>query len=205
MSRIYIILALVLVLLAGGLLFLPASQWSTELEPEVLFKEINDPARFVTVDYVAERLINEDPAIMLVDVRPTDEAGAFTLPAAVNIPIAEINRPEWRDYLDQNQMDVVFYSNGDLSADQAWILCTRKGYKNLYVMSGGLNEWFSTIMQPVEPPATASSSEFEKYAFRKAASFYFGGGAKEAQSGNTSEEPVILVKRKKKSAAEGGC
>jgi rhodanese-related sulfurtransferase len=205
MSKIYIILALVLVALAGGLLLLPQSARTDELDPELLFKEINDPARYISVDFVAERLINEDPSIMLVDVRDAAQADKFTLPSAVNIPLFEIAQDEWKDYLDQDEMDVVFYSNGDVSADQAWIICTRLGYKNLYVMSGGLNQWFNDIMQPVSPPPTASSGEFDRYSFRQAASLFFGGGITDAGKGSGQGEPIELIKREKKATTGGGC
>jgi rhodanese-related sulfurtransferase len=205
MSKTYIILASILIILAGGLLLLPDMNRSEEMPPELLLKEINDPARYVTADLVAERLINEDPAILLVDVRSPEESNAFTLPGSVNIPLVEIDDPEWRDYLAQDYMDVVFYSNGDIHADQAWILCTRQGYKNLYVMAGGLNRWFTDIMQPEVPPATAASEEFDRYAFRKAASAYFSGGKLEVTTHADKPEPVILEKRKKKTVTEGGC
>ena len=46
-------------------------------------------------------------------------------------------------------------------------------------MKGGLNEWVETIMNPQEPPATASSEIQEQYQFRMAASRYFAGGSRE--------------------------
>jgi rhodanese-related sulfurtransferase len=205
MSKTYIILASILLVIAGGMLFLPDMNRSREMPPELLFKEINDPARHVSADYVADRLINEDPAMLLVDVRTAAESKAFSLPGSVNIPLAGIADPEWRDYLGQDYMDVVLYSNGDLHADQAWIICTRMGYRNLYVMSGGLNGWFTDIMQPQLPPATAASEEFDRYAFRKAASAFFGGGPVEVTGGGNDAEPVMLERRKKKTVTEGGC
>ncbi len=37
------------------------------------------------------------------------------------------------------------------------------GYKNLYVMKGGLNEWFAKILNPTEPPQTAPTEEYNLY------------------------------------------
>ncbi len=205
MSKTYIVLASILIIFAGGLLLLPDMNRSKELPPELLFKEINDPARYVSVDLVAERLINEDPAILLVDVREEEESAAFALPGAIHIPFAGIAEPGWRGYLGQEHMDVVFYSNGDMLADQAWIVCTRMGYRNLYVMSGGLNQWFTDIMQPEAPPATAPSEAFDLYSFRKAAAAHFGGGSPAVQTEVEEAEPVMLERRKKKTVTEGGC
>lgn len=205
MSKIYIVLAFVLIGLAGGLLLLPESKMNSELPPELLFKGIADQARYVSVDHVAERLINEDPSIMLIDIRTPDQSLAYSLPGAVSIPLDEIMLPDWTDYLNQTAMDVVLYSNGDVYAEQAWIICTRMGYKNLYVMSGGLNQWFADIMQPVAPAATSPSEAFDLYDFRRAARIHFGGGSIEISSGSQEPAPVKLIKREKKATAEGGC
>ena len=205
MSKIYIILALVLIVLAGGLILLPASHKTNDVKPEILFKEINNPARYLSVDLVAERLINEDPSVMLIDIRTPDQFESYSLPGAFNIPLDEIALPDWMDYLNQEDMDVVLYSNGDVISDQAWIICSRLGYKNLYVMSGGLNLWFEDIMQPVAPVETAPSEDFDLYAFRRAASIHFGGSMVDISTETTVAEPVKLIKREKKTVAEGGC
>lgn len=205
MSKTYIILAIVLLAVAGGLIFLPKTTRNSEIPPETLAKEINDPARFLSVDHIAERMIEEDPSILLIDVRSPEEYDLFTLPNAFSIPLSEITLPEWEGYLDQEEMDVVLFSNGDIYADQAWVICTRKGFKNLYVMEGGLNQWFSNIMQPTAPPETAPSEEFDLYAFRQGASLYFSGGSIEIESSEAKAKPVKLMKRVKKTTTAGGC
>ena len=79
-------------------------------------------------------------------------------------------------------------------------------------MKGGLNYWFSTIMKGTEPPATASSKDFDLYHFRLAARQYFTGGAS-ADAGKVvpgttgdkkSAEKVNVIKKTSKPAG-GGC
>lgn len=205
MSKTYIILTVVSLIVAGGLLLLPESERNNDIKVKTLLKEINDPARYLSVDHVAERLINEDPSIILIDVRSFDQYESYSLPGAAGIPLDEINMEEWEDYLNQDDKDVVFFSNGDLYADQAWILCARKGFKNLYVMSGGLNQWFKDIMQPEKPLETAPSEAFDLYSFRLAAKLHFGGGSIDIGGSEIDAEPVKLIKRKKKTITEGGC
>lgn len=205
MSKTYIILAILLLSLAGGLIILPETSRSKEIAPEILYKEINDPARFLTVDQIAERIINEDPSILLLDVRSSEQYELFTLPDALSVPLSEIDLSESEQYLNQGEMDVIFFSNGDIHADQAWIICTRKGYKNLYVIEGGLNQWFTCIMQPSAPPETAPSEEFDLYSFRLAASQYFNGGSIEKESPDVKGEPNKMIKRDKKTTTAGGC
>ncbi|MEZ5195964.1 MAG: rhodanese-like domain-containing protein [Bacteroidales bacterium] len=205
MSKTYIVLTIVAVLVAVGLLFLPEKGNYKETKPELLIKEINDPARFFHVDQIAERLIDEDPSMMLIDVRTADQFAGFSLPGAINIPLDQVLLPEWKDYLYQNDLDVVLFSNSDLYADQAWILCTRLGYKNLYVLKGGLNEWYTCILNPIEPPETAPTEEFDLFSFRSAASLYFKGGADVNADSGDSRETIIIKKREKKSTTAGGC
>jgi rhodanese-related sulfurtransferase len=205
MAKTYIGLTIVAILVAAGLLFLPDHKNFNEVKPDLLFKEINDPARFLSADLVAERLINEDPSIMLIDVRTSEQFTEYSLPRSINIPLDKIFEPEWKDYLLQDNIDVVLYSNSDLYADQVWILYTRIGYKNLYVLKGGLNQWFKDIMQPIPPPETTSSEAFDLYSFRKAASQYFGGGSQAELSADQPKKEVPIIKRTRKRTTAGGC
>lgn len=205
MSKTYLVLTIVAVLVASGLLFLPEKANYDETKPELLLKEINDPARYLSVDLVAERLIDEDPSIMLIDVRSVEQFGEYSLPRSVNIPLSQILQPEQMDYLYQEDMDIVLYSNDDLYADQAWILCTRLGYKNLYVLKGGLNQWYISILNPSEPAETEPTEKFDLYSFRLAASQYFRGGADVHVDAGTSKEKIIIKKRVKKTTTAGGC
>jgi rhodanese-related sulfurtransferase len=203
-SRTYLILAILLAGLAFVLVLLPKTTRNKEIQPELLIKKINDPARFLSPDFIAERLINEDPSIMLIDVRSPEQFVEFTMPGAMNIPLSEVIKPDWEEYLNQDDKDLIFFSNDDLYADQAWILCTRLNYKNLYVMKGGLNQWFKDIINPVLPVETAPKEEFDLYSFRKAASLYFSGAGNDIQVENKNEKN-ILIKREKKTTTAGGC
>ena len=111
---------------------------------------------------------------------------------------------DWEAYLDQEGMDIVFYSTSDVFADQAWMLSAQKGYNHLYVMQGGLNEWFRTIIKPVAPEETAPTEAFELYAFERAACIYFGGASAGAATAPVAKKKVT-VRKKEKKAAEGGC
>ena len=128
----------------------------------------------------------------------------YNIPGSFNIPLEEVLLPDWEAYIDQDGMDIVFYSNGDIYADQAWMLSAEKGYSNLYVMKGGLNEWFKTIIQPTPPDETAPLEAYEQYSFERAASIYFGGSSAGAATAPVAKKKVT-VRKKEKKAAEGGC
>lgn len=204
MNKNYIFLALLLIVLAGGLLFLPERDNYQQIKPEELMLDIVQTSRFVTTDQVAEMIIEGDPTLELVDVRSADEYGEFSLPGSINIPLDSLMIDEYQDYLGIEDMNVVFFANDDIKADQAWVISKRMGYSSLYVMTGGLNCWMKTIIQPEMPVETASKEEFEKYAFRKGASMYFTG-AEIALPDNAGKSTVTVTRKKKSTVAEGGC
>ncbi len=208
MSKRYILLAILLLGSAFGLLMFPETKSDAKVSPTDLLMEINDPARFLETDHIAQRLIEGDPGLFLIDVRSLYEYEEYSIPGSVNIPQEELLLDQWKDYIDQEDMDIVFYSNGDVYADQAWMLTTQSGSKNLYVMKGGLNEWFRTIMKPEKPGEMDPTEVYDLYSFRKGASIFFGGSAQEVPALNDDNAPKkkkVVVKKKKKKAAEGGC
>ena len=204
MSKRYIFLAFVLLAAAFGLTRLPESADRNQIPASDLLLEISDPAKYQSTHFVAKRLIERHPGLFLIDVRTAEQFAEYNIPGSFNIPLEEIMAPEWADYINQDDMDVVFYSNADVYADQAWMLYTQQGVQNLYVMKGGVNEWFKTIIQPSPPPETSPTEAFDLYAFERAACIYFGG----ASAGIASAPPpkkVVTVRKKEKKAAEGGC
>ena len=42
----------------------------------------------------------------------------------------------------------VFYSNGSVYANEAWMITRQLGYENNFVLEGGLNYWFGNILSP---------------------------------------------------------
>jgi hypothetical protein len=149
-------------------------------------------------------IIEGDPTLELVDVRNEYDYFEYSLPKALSIPLDSIMVDPYQDYLGIENMYVVFYSNDDILADQAWVIAKRMGYGSIYVMKGGLNCWIRTIIQPEAPAETASKEEFELYDFRRGASMYFTG-AELATSSESNAKSVTVKRKKKASVAEGGC
>ncbi|MEN8250254.1 MAG: rhodanese-like domain-containing protein [Bacteroidota bacterium] len=204
MPKRYIFLSILLVVVAFGLTQLPEKGEKIPVKPEQMLLEANDQSRYLSTHFIAKRLIERDPSLLLIDVRTIYENEEYSIPGSFSIPLEEITNPDWEGYIDQDAMDIVFYSNSDIYADQAWMLSAQKGYKNLYVMKGGLNEWFRTIIKPTPPDETSSSEAFELYSFERAASIYFGGSSAGAASAPVAKKNVV-VRKKEKKAAEGGC
>lgn len=204
MNRNYIILAVLFLILAGGIFILPDRDNYKQIDPETLMREIVAPTRYVSTDHVAEMIIEGDPTLMLVDVRNEYDYFEYSLPNALNIPLESFMAPDYQQYLGIEDMNVVFFSNDDIQADQAWVLAKRMEYNSIYVMKGGLNCWIKTIIQPEVPVETASQTDIELYNARRGASMYFTG-AEIAVSDAGAKKSVTVQRKKKSSVAEGGC
>lgn len=209
LTRRYQILAAILFLLAAGLLLLPKYEKHEGISPEELLSNSISPERYITTDVLADRIINQDPSYLLIDIRPEEEFKEYTLPNAINIPLNKIMDEESIPYLNQTQYDVVLFSNDHFYADQAWIMCNRLGYKNMHVLKGGLNNWFHTIINPAKPGEDMPATAFELYSTRKAASMFFGVAypeeVKQIVVKKVIPKKVITIKKKKKMPVEGGC
>jgi rhodanese-related sulfurtransferase len=204
MNRNYIFLTLLMLLLAAGTFFIKKEPAKPETKPEALLLEIIQPTRFVTTDQVARMIIQKDPSLELIDVRSPREFAAFSLPGAINIPIDSIQAPSNDNYFGISGIKIVFISDDGIKADQEWVLARRMGYRNMYVMKGGLNRWIETIIQPKEPGESQPYTAFEQYEFRKGAQLFFTG-AKVQNSTTRKKVKVVLHRKKKKTVVSGGC
>lgn len=208
----YIILGCILLVLAGGLVLLPKYEQNEGIKPEELLSRAISPERYISTDEVSSIIINQDPSYLLIDVRDEESYQKYSLPNAVNIPLAKLLDEDFEGYLYQDEYDVILFSNDNFYADEAWIICNRLDYPNLRVLKGGLNEWFNTIINPTKPTSTMATVEFELYSKRKAASMYFGVAYPEQATKEAApikkaapKKMVVPVKKKKKMPAEGGC
>lgn len=201
---------LALFIIPMGLIIAAVPQNTTKpykLTAQQLLTEANTRTQYVTPDAVADMIVKKDPSLRLIDVRSQDEFEKFSLPGAINIPATDLLSDQYSDILNQDIKMNVFYSNGSLTANEAWLITRQLGYSNNFVLEGGLNYWFDAILNPLKPATTSPDEEFAKYDFRKSAGQALGGGGpvQASQDQNASSaKPAIKPVSKKKRAA-GGC
>lgn len=177
-----------------------------KLTANQMLEQVKEGIQFVSTDQIADMVIQQDPSLQLIDVRSSDEFEKFHLPGAINIPLSSILSEDWEAYINQDVKMNVFYSNGNTSANEAWMITRQLGYVNNYVMMGGLNHWAETIMNPEKPAVTSPNDEFARYDFRKGASQALGGGSLEStESGGAGTPPPPIQTKPKKKKVAGGC
>jgi len=201
---------LALFIIPMGLIIAAVPQNKTKpykLTAAQLLSEANTRTQYVTPEVVADMVVKKDPSLRLIDVRSQEEFEKYSLPGAINIPASDLLSDKYTDILNQDVKMNVFYSNGSLVANEAWMITRQLGYTNNFVLEGGLNYWFDAILNPQKPASTSPDEEFAKYDFRKSAGQALGGGGPvqvTQEPAATSAKPAIMPITKKKRAA-GGC
>lgn len=137
------------ILLSMGLILalLPlSSNRSFNTRPEKVLEEALDLNTYMTADQVARLIASEDKTVQLIDLRSIEEFNSFNIPGSINVPYNEFLDKDPESILNNKESVYIFYSNGDLFSNYALVLARGLRYNNTYVMKGGLNEWFSSVM-----------------------------------------------------------
>ena len=137
------------ILLSLGLILalLPlSSNRSFNTRPHKVLEAVLDQNTYLTADQVARLVASEDNAVQLIDVRSLEEFGAFNIPGSINLPYSGFLDNDPERILGNKKTKYIFYSNGDQYSSYALAIAKGLKYNNTYVMKGGLNEWFSTVM-----------------------------------------------------------
>jgi rhodanese-related sulfurtransferase len=202
-----LILASFIIPLALIIAAVPANKTKQyKLTAEELLEEAVSYEPYVHPDNVADMLIQKDPVLRLIDVRSPDEYDKYHLPGAVNIPLPDLLSSEYEGLINQDVHMNVFYSNGTLKSNEAWMITRQLGYRNNYVLQGGLNYWAEVILNPEAPSETSPDEEIAKYNFRKGASKALGGGELQENEAKTVAPPKpIITKKPEKKRVAGGC
>lgn len=140
-------LTILLLVLSLILALLPlSSNRSFTTRPEKLLSAILTPEATLSVDQVAKLIVFEDSTFQLIDLRTPGEYGKLNIPGSVNVPYSELISKDPDIYLNNKNIKNIFYSNGDIDANYALVYTRGLGYRNTYVMDGGLSEWLGTII-----------------------------------------------------------
>lgn len=119
---------------------------SISSKPSELLAEITDESVFLTPDQVARMIVSEDSTLRLIDVRDSEEFKAFTLPGALNAPYGQFLKADPATILGKGDVKNILFSNGERDASYALVLARGINYKNVYIMKGGMNAWYESVM-----------------------------------------------------------
>ncbi len=173
-----------------------------QLKPSELLKKSIDEQYLISADRVAKYLADEDSLIQLIDLRHPEEYQEANIPGSINIPYSDLLNKDLEGYLDQENLKTVFYSNGDIVASMAWTLCMGMGYQNTYIMQGGMNEWYKTVIYSNFTGERITARENAMFEIRYKARRLFNEMNKLPDS---LKRKFLETKRKDKKKLDGGC
>lgn len=196
------LLALVLGILAlfgnpfgGGSVTLNARELAAVVEGEV---------DHVTVEELADWIIQGRNDYRLLDVRANEAYAKYHIPTAESVQLTEL-----ADYPLFRNEKIVLYSDGGTHSAQAWFLLKASGYNGVYMLLYGLEEWkdrilFPTLAQDASPRQIADFQRVSRM------SGFFGGTPRTGSAAVEAAEvampepppagaaPVVSKKRKRK-------
>jgi rhodanese-related sulfurtransferase len=123
----------------------------------------------VQVSELADWIIQNKTDFRLIDLRTEKEFNEYHIPNAENIPITGLEK----EAIGRNEK-IVIYSEGGIHSAQAWMLLRAKGYKGVYILFGGLEEWQEKILFP-NLPDNATDEQKRDFEKTKEISRFFGG------------------------------
>jgi rhodanese-related sulfurtransferase len=116
------------------------------IKPEKLLSEVLDNSIYFTVDQVAKFIVSEDSSVQIIDLRTPGEFRTVNIPGSINVPYSKLLDNDPGSFLNNGKARNIFYSNGDFDSNYAIAIARGLNFDNTYVMKGGLNEWFNTVM-----------------------------------------------------------
>ncbi|MDP1830265.1 MAG: rhodanese-like domain-containing protein [Archangium sp.] len=141
-------------------------------------KAIEQESDHVTPRELADQLLSQPQAVVLVDVRPASEFGQWHLPGAHNLSLPQLLGSEGKALLKRaGDKRVVLVSNGMVHPGQAWVELTRRGHGNVRVLEGGLTAFKHEVLTPpsLRGPMSEERASDELTRFQ-AAQALFGRG-----------------------------
>ncbi|MFC2137683.1 rhodanese-like domain-containing protein [Bacteroidota bacterium] len=149
--NIRVILSICLLTLSVILVFLPLNQnRKDQPTPFQQLELLSEKEQGVSVDLAARYMNENDSTIQFIDIRTPAEFLECNIPGSINIPYEELLNKEWQGYLNQTAKINILYANGVIKSNLALVLLNGKGYTNNDVLKGGMNEWFTTVMNEEE-------------------------------------------------------
>ena len=143
----------------------------------------------VSVEELAEWLIEERKDFVLIDVRANDEYMKAKIQEARNGPLAELVSSESIAALPTDRK-IVLYSNGSENAAKASTMLRLAGL-DAHLVTGGYNAWHERILNP-DIPAEELDGESLRVSEQRAYACYFVGDRGEGAAERSEEtQPFV--------------
>ena len=171
--------ALALVLGLVAVFAHPVAGGSVNMSPKELALVVSKEVDHVDPLELADWIVAGRSDFRLVDLRDAQAYAQYHIPGAENVPLASL--PDAG--LLKNER-IVVYSDGGIHSAQGWFLMRAKGYRGVYILRGGLDDWKDLVLFPAASGSTAGD------ATRAALAAHFGGALRSGSSAAASSPAI---------------
>ena len=159
------------------------------LDAKELALVVGTEADHVEAPELAAWIIENRADYRLIDLRSEAEFARYHIPTAQNVPLNVLT-----DSGLLRQEKLVLYSEGGIHSAQAWMLLRAQGYKSVYMLKGGLEEWKDQVLFPAvaDNPTATERARDERL---KSISAFFGGQPRSATAvaAGTASTPAMAT------------
>ena len=137
---------------------------------------------------LADWIIKGKSDYRLLDLRTQTEFDQYHIPSAENVPLATLP-----NYGVERNEKIVLYSEGGIHSAQAWFLLKAMGYKSVYMLRGGLDDWKDLVLFP-SMPQNPNPEQLATFTKMTEVSKFFGGTPRTESSTKASDTALPLPK-----------
>ncbi len=154
---------------AVALLARPGRGSRVTLDVKELASIVDREDDHVTAGELAGWIVEGRSDYRLIDLRGAKEYAEYHVPTAESVTLAALPDAP----LARNEK-IVLYSEGGIHASQAWMLLRAQGFKSVYTLKGGLEQWKDDVLFPT---LAESATPRERARFERSAALarFFGG------------------------------
>ena len=110
-----------------------------QIVKNIFHKKIRNPRNIREIDYsTLMKIIKQDKNSILVDVRSVQEHNESKITPSINIPLYELELKA-ENILQDKEATIILYCQSGVRSTKAYKILEKKGYKNLYTLSGGID------------------------------------------------------------------
>lgn len=130
----------------AGVVAAPITTTTARPSEQTMLEAIEAAEDHFEPEELADRLLQGQSDLVVVDIRPASEYERFHIKGAMNVPMAEL-LTQLEPY--KNRGLIVLYSGGMTHPAQARDTLARSGYQNAYLLTDGLQGFLDRCLKPV--------------------------------------------------------
>lgn len=194
---------LFLAFIATAFVLMPTPKKKFVLNQNETLTDVIKHIQVIQPEKIKDILSTDDQDYQFIDLRSPREFNLHHLPGAINIPIHDLLKSEYKTILNPLDKTNILYGTNVEDACPAWLILKQLNYKNNSIMLGGYKLVKSNIIDKYAPNDVWFKNEVAKYDYAEIIKETAGAGAVGSSTSTSKKAKPILRKKKKRVA--GGC